>query len=462
MAPLSPEDATARARELISFREAEKTALDKIHQYARGKQPAIVVPRGSPREVTALAKISRVNVMGIVISCLAQALYVDGFRGAKDPEDAPAWEIWQANKLDAGQIGIHRSALTYGASYATVLPGDPLPVVRGYSPRFMTALYGDDPDWPRFALRTDPALKELRLYDEEAIYRFKETTRGGDVEFLGLDTHDAGRVPVVRFLNNQDLDDDNPGEIEPLMELQDQIDLTTFSLLVAQHYGAFRQRYAIGWVAKSETELMKVSASKFLTFEDDPDSVKVGEFEQTELSGYIESRQESIKEIASIAQIPAHELIGSLINLSAEALVAAEAAQRRKIVERQVSFGESWEQVLSLAASLASQQISDGAEVRWRDTESRALSATVDALGKMASLLGIPPAELWDRLPNVSQQDIERWRAAAEEADAQGNLQAMLEAQLSGDTQPGARPPGARPRRGNPPAPTPIKAAGAA
>jgi hypothetical protein len=210
---------------------------------------------------------------------------------------------------------------------------------------------------------------------------------------------------------------------------------------------------------------MKVSAAKFLTFEDGPDDVKVGEFEQTQLDGYIASRQESIKHAASIAQVPSHEMLGGLINLSAEALVAAEAAQRRKIVERQVSFGESWEQVLGLASELANLEASDSAQVRWRDTESRALAATVDALGKMSSLLGIPPQELWDRLPNVSQQDIERWKKAAEEADALGALTSMLDAQMNGEAQPGQRPPGVRPPRGNPPAnnpPAPIRRGAAA
>ena len=79
--------------------------------------------------------------------------------------------------------------------------------------------------------------------------------------------------------------------------------------------------------------------------------------------------------------------------------------------------GEAWEQVLELGGQIAGFDVDPQAEVRWRDTEARALAATVDALGKMAQMLSIPPQELWERVPGVSQQDVERWKVAAEEGD---------------------------------------------
>lgn len=44
------------------------------------------------------------------------------------------------------------------------------------------------------------------------------------------------------------------GIVEPLIDLQDQINITSFGLQVAQHYGAFRQRYILGWVAETEEQ----------------------------------------------------------------------------------------------------------------------------------------------------------------------------------------------------------------
>jgi len=41
-------------------------------------------------------------------------------------------------------------------------------------------------------------------------------------------------------------------------------------------------------------------------------------------------------------------------------------------------------------------------------------------------MLGVPPQELWERVPGVTQTEIERWKAAAAEGDALANLTAML------------------------------------
>jgi hypothetical protein len=140
----------------------------------------------------------------------------------------------------------------------------------------------------------------------------------------------------------------------------------------------------------------------------------VGEFGQTQLGGYIESRKESIRHAATLSQTPVHELIGELVNLSADALAAAEAGHERKVGERQNTLGESHEQTLRLAARLGGITIPDDAEVVWRDTSARSIAALVDALGKMATMLDVPPAELWERIPGVTKQDVERWRVEAE------------------------------------------------
>ena len=125
-----------------------------------------------------------------------------------------------------------------------------------------------------------------------------------------------------------ELDDEVRGKIEPLMPIQDQIDLTTFELLVAQHYGAFRQLYILGWTAESEAQQLKASAARLWTFEDSKDEMAVGEFAQTDLKGYLDSREASLRHAATISQAPAHELLGQTVNLSAEAL---ERRRRRSV-----------------------------------------------------------------------------------------------------------------------------------
>lgn len=435
---LSQKEVVAQATLMLKWRSSEYYRLKCIHDYLRGIQAFTWIPSSPAEEVRKIANLARVNMLGLVVDSVAQSMYVDGYRAPKGADDAPAWELWQRNRMDARQIGVHRAGLAYGLSYVTVLPGDPVAVIRGVSPLNMTCLYGEDDEWPLWALEkrhsdTMDGSALYRLFDDEMSY-WVSVNGSGTPSFVSSEVHGMGVVPVVRFRAIDDLDDECRGEIEDLIPLQDQIDVTTFGLLVAQHYGAFRQRYILGWLAESETESLKAGAAKLWTFEERPDEIKVGEFDQTDLKGYIDSREATIRHLASVSQTPAHELVGQLVNLSAEALAAAEASKRRKVTERETMFGESWEQVLELGGQIEGYDVDAQAEVRWRDTEARALAATVDALGKMAQMLMIPPEMLWERVPGVSQQDVERWKSAAAQGDSFAQLNAILERQAT--TQP--------------------------
>lgn len=431
--PLDEDSVIEWTKLLLQQRSADSYRLDRIHEYLTDEQRLEWLPRRIPEEVRRIARASRVNMLKFVVRAAVQSMYVDGFRAPRQADDVEAWDIWQRNRMDARQIGIHRAGISYGVSYATVLPGDPVPVMRGASPRNMTVLYGSDDDWPRFALEKRRN-GVWRLFDAEAVYSLEiddndpvETIRLVDVE-----EHGAGVTPVIRFRETDDLDDEVIGVVEPLLPLQDQINITTFGLLVAQHYGAFRQRYILGWLAESEEQKFQASASRLWTFEDSPDDVKIGEFGQTDLKGYLDSREASLRHLSTVSQTPAHELLGQLVNLSAEALAAAEASHRRAITEYQTVMGESHEQALGLGGELMGSEPDPLAYVRWKDTEARSMVQMADALGKLVQMLGVPPQELWERIPGVSQQEIDRWKAAAEVASERDPL-AQLARQMPGN-----------------------------
>ncbi|MFD1277453.1 phage portal protein [Streptomyces kaempferi] len=91
-----------------------------------------------------------------------------------------------------------------------------------------------------------------------------------------------------------------------------------------------------------------------------------------------------------------------MVNLSAEALAAARDGLDRKIDERESLFGEGWEQTLRLSglASGDTRAWEDtAAQVVWRDTSARSLAQTVDALGKLVTMLGVPRRSCGRRSP---------------------------------------------------------------
>jgi hypothetical protein len=112
--------------------------------------------------------------------------------------------------------------------------------------------------------------------------------------------------------------------------------------------------------------------------------------------------------VAMKAQISPAQIVGKLVNLSAEALAAAEANQQRKLIAKRRSFGEAWEQVLRLGAEMDGDVNTAGdnsAEVVWADTEARSFATVVDGFTKLVSV-GVPLGPLLSMLPGVTQQQI--------------------------------------------------------
>lgn len=445
---MSESDAVSTARHLLKLREGEQARLEKIANYMCGRHSSVYVPRGARAEYRWLIERARVNILPLVVTVVAQNMYVDGYRPAGSDENAEPWKVWQANRMDARQHGIHRSVLTYGAAYAVVMPGKPVPVITPFSPRRMTAVYADsvNDEWPIFGVEDrlentkDGKRRVVRVWDDQARY-----TLVGQADGSGLKpdegnwamTHGLGVCPIVRYVNTQDLDGDGViGEVEPLFDVQDQLNMTTFNLLMAQQYAAFRQRWVTGMAPPVDEngnpmEPFKARVDGLFVAEDT--DTKFGEFDATDLGGYLKSREASIRHAATISQVPPYHLLGEMVNLSAEALAAARDGLDRKTDERESLCGESHEQLLRLVGLASNDSVAwedTAAQVVWRDTSARSLAQTVDALGKLVTMLGVPPQELWERVPGVTQTDVERWKKAAGEGDAMNRLNGIIEKQM--------------------------------
>jgi len=112
----------------------------------------------------------------------------------------------------------------------------------------MIAVYDDETadEWRVFALRVDPTevngdkRRALRLYDDTTVY-FLSVDAGGDrPEHLDTRSHEIGLCPVVRLADLPDPDGRAPGEVEPLIPVQNRINQTIFDLLVAQTLSALK------------------------------------------------------------------------------------------------------------------------------------------------------------------------------------------------------------------------------
>lgn len=438
-------------RLLPAFR-TERDRLASIDLWYRWQHEDITVPRGATPELKSLLQLSKTPWLNLVVTNVAQSLRIDGYRSPEDSDDAAPWRLWEKNRLTGRQSAIFRSALAYGASYGTALPGvddfdNPTAVLRGVSPRKMLAFYADpaEDDWPMFALRAEPAGSDgwtIRLYDEEAVYFLgTERDRNGAAKLVYIEdrVHDVGVCPVVRFANMLDLDGRTDGEVEPFIPLAKRIDKTTYDRLLTQHFSSWKVRTVAGMAEPDSEEAanrakLRMRQDDMLVAED-PDT-KFGTLPETPLDGFIKAYETDIKSLAAASQTPVYALIGDMINVGVEGLAAARASLDAKVAERQQTFGESAAQWLRLG-SLIDGDVDSAQDVQsrvtWADTSIRSMAEAADALGKMATMLGIPPQGLWSMIPGATRNDIDEWNALLAEGDSIDQLAALLDRQMPDD-----------------------------
>jgi hypothetical protein len=414
---------------LIPGWRKQREEANRVDAWYKGDHLAPAVPGTQPtKEYEELQHASVTPWGSLVVTTVAQALYVEGYRADQDRDNQKVWnELWQPNGFDSRQMAVHRAALAHGLSYVTVFPGtDELTgvdrsVIRGVSARKMAAFFDDDgeDEFPVWSLRGeasrvgDSVNYLFRLYDDEFAYYLSTDEEFDHPVYIETRRHGTGVNPVVRFANDLDLDGRATGEIAPFVPLFQRIDQDTFDRLIVQRFGSWKVRYVAGMI-KPPTDEEQRAASLKLRVEDllvsSSSDTKFGTLDATPLDGYIKARDADIRDLAAVSQTPPHHLLGQMANLSAEALAAAESSLMRKVEERKHSFGESWERVLRLGAHVAGDTDSAAnftSQVRWRDTESRSLAQSADALGKLATMLQVPVEMLWDRIPGWTNQDTE-------------------------------------------------------
>lgn len=417
---------------LFPLYKSQRERLDVIDSWYRWDHERPQLPQRASKEHRWLAELSRTPWLGIVVTTVAQALYGNGYKSAVD--ESP-WRTWQANDFDMRQVAIHRATLAYGQAFNVITPGrdalGPRSVMRGVSPRKMVAVYADvaEDDWPMYAARfekADASTYMVRLYDDEQVYFVALGASGDDVTFIESRSHDAGVCPVVRYTNMLDLDGRADGEVEPLIPIAQRIDKTDYDRLLAQHFNSWNVRVISGIDmadgpadATPEQKALLLRQNDLITLKD-PNS-KATTLPATPLEGFIKSKDSDVESLAALAQVPVTALNGGVSNISAEALVELRAGLNQKVEERKKSLGKAHVQSLRLAAHLEGNEAAANdfeAKLDWADTRVRPWGQTVDALGKAATMLGVPPEELWEELPWLDQNDLGDIRRAAASAAA--------------------------------------------
>lgn len=431
--PLSPDWWVRRLHKQLTERQP---ALDVLDNYYEGEHPLPFLPAKAREEFRRLLKMARANYMQLVVDAVVGRLQVMGIRmsaGEAAPDDR-VWEIWQANRLDADSRLVFAESVKLGTSYMLIEPPQDevgLPVVTPEHPSQAIVEYRPGSrrvkaaglkcyldDWTGEVVAT--------LYLPERVYTYTAAHREGIQDLRWeLDEERTGpnplaEVPLVEFANRPQMMKPGTSEIAGVLDIQDRINKTLADRLMAQEYGAFRQKWATGVAIPTDDNGQPVEPYKAavdrMFLNEDP-SARFGDFNATDLGPYLSAVRDDIKDIAAVTSTPPHYLLGDMINLSAEALKAAEAGLISKVRDLMLYAGESTEDTarLYLKAAGDPRPADYSMEVVWKNPEFRTEGELVDALVKMKSL-GVPDEALWERW-GASPQEIARWKDLRDERE---------------------------------------------
>lgn len=413
--------------------------LDGLDHYAEGDHPLPEGHRKARDAYRRFQQMARTNFCGLISSAVGERLAINAFTtGGTDRKlDQGAWDLWQANSLDADAGIVHRDALVMGRSYVIVGPPDEpggMPIITPEDPRLV--IHECDPIRRRTvvaALKTwhddIGSCQRAIVFLPDGFYYFKSAeVDNGDTPVAwsgtywqvdddrvadGWSMNTIGQVPVVPFINRGGIRRLGHGEFEDVTDIQDRINVTVLDRLVIAAMQAFRQRWASGVSLSDENgntnDDMDPGADLLWAIEDP--QAKFGDFAQADLAPILSATQADITHMAAITRTPVSYLMSQMVNVSGDALIAAEIGLISKAKARQLEFGESWEQVVRLADSYKAGVVQPGAEISWVDPAQYGLSQLADAIVKY-EMAGVPwrtRMELAGFSPQkIDQMDTER------------------------------------------------------
>ncbi|RMG90116.1 MAG: phage portal protein, partial [Chloroflexi bacterium] len=159
-------------------------------------------------------------------------------------------------------------------------------------------------------------------------------------------------VPVVHFRNKKRHRNTNGiSEILQIIGLQNTLNRLLYSMVATMELAGFPVRTAVGfsppaaiapgsWVVAGEDGVTRDQV------------VEMGVMAQAELRPFIEQGQWIVQQIAAITKTPLIGVVANNDNLSGESLKQREIGLLSKVKKLQITFGNSWENVMWLAARL--------------------------------------------------------------------------------------------------------------
>lgn len=455
--------------------EKRRTDAKKWSSYYNGNAPLKFASPEFSSKTGGLFDGFSDNWCKVVPDVSVERLRPMAFRLADGTIDKAAGRAWRASECDVEISLAFLEALITGRSFALVWKPDGVSTeitfqdsshaIVEYEPgRRNVRRYG-------LTVFTDGEYEFVTLFSapDRMVYRFQRVASGlgqWEPRLVGLRPSESahfrnplgGVVPLVEFANRSRLNGSPRSDIEPVAPLQDAVNTIWCHLMTAADEMALPARAVLGMdrptreIVDSETgevigeedlPISKFRSDRMLWLE--RDTARIAEFSAADLSNYTRVIEVAVQHIAAQTRTPPHYLLGQMVNVSADALTAAESGLVAKVMELQRFFGSALREVMRIEALASGDEaraegLSLGSVV-WRDAQFRSDAQYADALTKFKAV-GVPDEALWERIPGVDSDEIERWKRMRTDQAAAivgGDLASLYGVKPEGD-QPEATP----------------------
>jgi hypothetical protein len=423
--------------------------LELFDAYYRGDHPLPWLPRQAVAEFRRILRMTRSNMMGLVVDATAERLALEGFRLAgQNAADQDSWTLWKSNDLDFHfDMGL-LEGLKGGTFYTLVEPtGTPRPNIYVEHPSQAIVAYEPGSNRRRKAaglkLWVDDwtgrlnATLDLKAADGAWLYKFEADLPRGGVQAAQVTwrrrevageswpaRNPLGEVALTECPNNPTLLGGGVSEMADVIDVQDRINKTIADRLMTQDYGAFPQKWATGYPEEdaqgNAAEPIDIGRDRVVTT--DVAETRFGQWETAPMDPYSSAKREDAKDIASRTRVPAQYLLGEMSNVNGETLKASESGLVAKCRQRTRSFGQGAVGTIWLARRAAGLPDADARmEAIWRNTEFRTEGETMDAAvkGVQTGIYDVRYAREYVGMSQTAIAEMERREAAADPVVAQ-------------------------------------------
>ena len=420
--PLIKDGVDALASRILTY--------NKLNKYYTGIHPMNYVSSAFRERFQGALEDLADNLCPLVVDTISGRLIVDGF----DPADGVTSEFLTASRFDAKQRQIHRDAVLFGDAFAILWETDKGPRLFRQRPWTIIPVY-DDNDSERMVAAVkvwavgDKNNRRLRVtvYYSDRVLRYITTAKADGLTGLATATltpydedqepaeqpHDFQRVPVFHWANGAGPGEFGRSELQPVIPLQDLLNKSLYDLVVGMEASAYPQRFGTGIETTIDPVTGKPDNSwtaQKLWLSGNPDA-NFGQLPGGEFQGNLAVAESTRMEVARVSSVPAYFFGQTGEVPSGAALRVTESPLQTKVEDRQVTFGNVWEDIVGTATGQVVNSV-------WRDT-SPVTELERAELGAVLDRLGVPKAMVFQLALSVDAAQAQELATAAEQAALQ-------------------------------------------